>query len=1007
MSRIFHRCQAALRPLHARSLFAQFVCDAGQAAPIEQLETREHLALVSQPTITIDTPLIAAITADLNGDGLADIAGLTATNSSRSALTIALATSPTTFAPSVTNHDDTANSNETFTPLHAGDLDGDGDIDMLHASGTTWLNDGTGAFTLGPSLGQPITRVGFAVGNLVNGAGDEVFEAVRELSNTAHTVRVLRIENGVWTTLSTATLNLSQLDIDGVGRFDREATTQQVLARTSNASIFTTFNSALSIFSVTDTLSVQKSDVSTLPVNLQQPNQLQFTDAYAIDFNDDGWTDIISLATPPSEYQILPVGATTANSRTLLTTYVNAPNAPGGFFSNFSNQITGTQMRSIEAIADVTGDGLLDVLGRATQSRIVNGLSVFNDVHFVFAGDRPNSFDSSTYARLASPGSSQDFTTLAIINNNAGPAEIIQRRGDATTVSSITQGGARATALGFSPIVVGDDIIEFRGVGISSLDNTPVTSARIVVDSNNSGFFDAFDEEYLSLTLQPDGSTALGTKTVPSAQTIGTKRYFLVAATALGENAVQTVSIETWARNYYPEGFKNINIDETIWLSNTSLQTVNYRIILRYSDGQRDQILTQGLLPVSSSTRIFTSVRGDLDATAVRPDTPYAIEIQSTRAITASLTRSDNFGRSNNTSIAGESFTPQAVATSVLTGISTRTLDFITFYNPSESPTNVTITAYEGDGRLAGEIVLEGVINGRRRNGVLASELLRDAMNRLRVGELNNVTLLVRSDADKPIVVNLSSHDLANRRSAMTLAEPFGIAIGYRSVFPALELRDRTQTTLTLANVTAQRGTVNLLITAQNGATRTHNVTLQPYGATTIDIRAFAPRNARIVTVEASSTLRLIVPVNPGAPPQIPFVASLDVIDRARRDRSIISPVPADITARFAEGQLTTDSQGRRSIATLNVHNPGSEPLTLTVDYIFSSGFRRTSIYTIEPRRPRVIDLSRDPKLIAGLPAGGAFGLQIWGSGLFQASLYRAEPGKGQWLSTTRPLSAG
>jgi hypothetical protein len=212
---------------------------------------------------------------------------------------------------------------------------------------------------------------------------------------------------------------------------------------------------------------------------------------------------------------------------------------------------------------------------------------------------------------------------------------------------------------------------------------------------------------------------------------------------------------------------------------------------------------------------------------------------------------------------------------------------------------------------------------------------------------------------------------------------------------------------LTLANITGQRGVVNLLITAQNGATRTHSVTLQPYGATTIDIRAFAPRNARIVTVEASSTPGLIVPVNPGAPPQIPFVASLDVIDRARRDRSIISPVPADITARFAEGQLTTDSQGRRSIATLNVHNPGSEPLTLTVDYIFSSGFRRTSLYTIEPRRPRVIDLSRDPKLIAGLSAGGAFGLQIQGSALFHASLYRAEPGKGQWLSTTRPLSAG
>ncbi|MFN5943538.1 MAG: hypothetical protein ACK5ZG_04545 [Phycisphaerae bacterium] len=1006
MNRIFHRCRAALRPLYARSLFTQFVCDAGQAAPVEQLETREHLAFVSQPTITIDAPLIAAITADLNGDGVADIAGLTATNAARSALTIALATSPT-FAPSVTNNDDTANSNESFTPLHAGDLDGDGDIDMLHASGTTWLNDGTGAFTLGPSLGEPITRVGFAVGNFVNGAGDEVFEAVRELSNTAHTVRVLRIENGVWTTLSTATFNLSQLDIDGVGRFDREATTQQVLARTSNASIATTYNSALSIFSVTDTLSVQKRDVSSLPVNLQRPDQLQFTDAYAIDFNDDGWTDIISLVTPPSAPQILPVGAATANSRTVLSIYTNAPNAPQGFFSNAVSQITGTQMARIEAIADVTGNGLLDVLGSATQFRIANGLSVFSDVHFLFAGDRPNSFDSSTYARLASPGSTQDFTTLAIINNNAGPAEIIQRRGDATAVSSITQGGARATALDFSPIVVGDDIIEFRGLGISSLDNTPISSARIVVDSNNSGFFDAFDEEYLTLTLQPDGSTALGTKIVPSAQTVGTKRYFLVASTALGENAVQTVSISTWARNYYPEGFKNININETIWLSNTSLQTVNYRIILRYSDGQRDQVLAWRLLPVSASTQISTSVRGDLSATPVRPNTPYAIEIQSSLPITASLTRSDNFGRSNNTSIAGESFTPQAVATSVLTGISTRTLDFVTFYNPSESPTNVTITAYEGNGRLAGEVVLDGVVNGRRRDGALASELLRDVMNRLGVGELNDITLVVRSDADKPLVVNLSSHDLANRRSAMTLAEPFGISFTYRSVFPALELRDRTQTTLTLANITGQGGVVNLLITAQNGATRTHTVTLQPYRATTIDIRAFAPRNARVVTVEASSSPGLFVPVNPNVPPPIPFVASLDVIDRARRDRSVISPVPADITARFADGQLTTDRQGRRSIATLNVHNPGSEPLTLTVDYIFSSGFRRTSSYTIEPRRPRIIDLSRDARLAAGLPAGGPFGLQIWGSGLFQASFYRADPGQGQWLTTTRPLSAG
>ncbi|MFI4917413.1 MAG: peptidylprolyl isomerase [Phycisphaerales bacterium JB060] len=93
----------------------------------------------------------------------------------------------------------------------------------------------------------------------------------------------------------------------------------------------------------------------------------------------------------------------------------------------------------------------------------------------------------------------------------------------------------------------------------------------------------------------------------------------------------------------YPEGFANETSSTYVELTtNTSGGSAPfYQIVLRYETGVRDQVLTSGMLEPGTRTRIAVSDPGIADAVQARRFEPFAIEVHSTEAMSASVTHTD------------------------------------------------------------------------------------------------------------------------------------------------------------------------------------------------------------------------------------------------------------------------------------------------------------------------------------------------------------------------------
>ena len=94
----------------------------------------------------------------------------------------------------------------------------------------------------------------------------------------------------------------------------------------------------------------------------------------------------------------------------------------------------------------------------------------------------------------------------------------------------------------------------------------------------------------------------------------------------------------------YPEGYANdTSVTYVELTANTSGGTDPfYQIVLRYETGVRDQVLTSGMLDAGTRTRIAISDPAlSEDDPQARKFTPFAIEVHSSAAMSASLTHSD------------------------------------------------------------------------------------------------------------------------------------------------------------------------------------------------------------------------------------------------------------------------------------------------------------------------------------------------------------------------------
>jgi hypothetical protein len=984
------------RGLSALRRVASLLTSRAGSPPVEQLEQRQLLTFVAQPIDALSDSLTAVVVADFNGDGLDDIAGYRGEASSR-VLRLHLANGVNSFADGVTISNEPVSFFEVSNSLFASDFDGDGDADLVLGNGATWLNDGAGAFSAGGSLPNSSTRTKLIAGDFIAGGGGELIEL--EIASGQNQHQVLRYVSGAWERFGTPYVGVSALSYAGVGNFVQGSTTQQLLV--SAVGVSDTNSTAELLLLSADELGRLSAAVITSELRFPGPNsEVRDWYASAADVDGDGWSDIVAVRSLTVSTGFVPG----TRRETIEREAVTYRSTPTGFVEFARSNVINTGIDNIIAVRDVTGDGIADLIG---SSRV----DLLTPRSVIVPGLAPGRFDASRLSvmSVSVDGQRDGRSTLGIINHDGGPAELVQAATRFSTnatvaISRVREGGGLVTTVSAPTRVVWSDTITIETAGMTSVDGGAITDVRIVRDDNRNGLFDLTDTTFASLDLLPSGSSARFSNTVPKFQDVGTQQYFVVAGTALGERLNQTFTIATWSRIFYPEGFKNQNINEHIPLVNDNDEPVDYRIVIRYGEGERDQVVETGTLAPRSRSGYTTSTRGNVNTTPLRAGVPYAVEVQSSKPVGAMMVRYDTAGRSGNAAAAGEAFTSEVSRNFAITGLSTRTFDFVTYFNPQDTDTTLTFTAYESQGRLQAQQVFTTVLGANRRGGVLVSALLTDAMRGLGVSNLDNVTIVVTSSVPHGISVAMSSHDPVNRRSATTLAEPYGAlqasSFGYN--FGATEVRNRLDTTLSLANLSGEFHVVNVVVTNDQGVVRTRSVAMTPWSSSTVNIRDLTPAGSRVVSVDA------FTPDMDSFADALPFVASLSSNDRSRGDRLVAGSARIDSEFLFADGFLNRNQLGRRSFASLLLTNFTNVTLDIQVDFYFPDGTTRQATYSVAPLRPRAIELHRESVLISK-PGLDFYAMRVSSMTIsqgFSASMYHADLNQGgAWLTQGQAVS--
>ncbi len=157
-------------------------------------------------------------------------------------------------------------------------------------------------------------------------------------------------------------------------------------------------------------------------------------------------------------------------------------------------------------------------------------------------------------------------------------------------------------------------------------------------------------------------------------------------------------------RLYYPEGFFGDNIYTFVPISNLSDQTATVYVIARYETGVRDQLV--GQLTIGPNARSgLTITTPELfrsgDALAGRENAPFALEIRSDRPVSATFSHYDLGILAGHQAAIGESFTSETRTDWSFPSVSKNmggAVDFIVFYNPTDTFTKVSGRFYPASG---------------------------------------------------------------------------------------------------------------------------------------------------------------------------------------------------------------------------------------------------------------------------------------------------------------------
>ncbi|MGE3106977.1 MAG: hypothetical protein AB7G11_13655 [Phycisphaerales bacterium] len=198
----------------------------------------------------------------------------------------------------------------------------------------------------------------------------------------------------------------------------------------------------------------------------------------------------------------------------------------------------------------------------------------------------------------------------------------------------------------------------------------------------------------------------------------------------------------------YPEGYAHSGISEFVPITNTGDDSVEYELHARYEVGERDQLLAAGTIPGHTRGGVTINRAGDPASMLVRPDTPYALVLRTSRPVAATMSHYD-FGTAIGESFTDDRSTDWTFAEGFKDDSWTR--DFVILYNPNNQDVTVTLTAYTGNG---GQISLTRTVGAQRRSG----------WNLNNEGAIPAGVFGVRVHASAPIIAALSHYEIVTGR---------------------------------------------------------------------------------------------------------------------------------------------------------------------------------------------------------------------------------------------------
>ncbi|MGP1272848.1 MAG: sensory rhodopsin transducer [Phycisphaerales bacterium] len=551
-------------------------------------------------------------------------------------------------------------------------------------------------------------------------------------------------------------------------------------------------------------------------------------------------------------------------------------------------------------------------------------------------------------------------------------------------VSSITGNasvGGVINAVDGDP-VIDTDLFRYTSTGEGpvfvqvSAPGTPTPDFRIRV----------FDASGVEITSLADADGVAGTPRITAATSFevagaGETYYFVVEsangvdAGAYALNVDGSASISTV---FYPEGFANARIREFVAISNPNDEAVSYTIRVYYADPTLGSaVVASGTLAADARGGATLSFGGDVDgdgnadfAPGIIPNEAYAISIESSLRVAASMSRYDSgltpLSNGRGPGSIGETFTDQLSNEWLFPRIEKNpgiVAQFLVYFNPNAFDVDITVTAFTASGVVS---LPTSTLGANQRGGL--------EIHNTAALPLGTYAIQVSSVASDPA-------NEGNNIGIVAATSRYGLvdntAYGYLGVFDG---GSSSSVVPSLVSGAGTRAEISLF-----NPDLSNSVVVTITGSYLTD--AALPDLVRTITLNAgeqrtfTGTQLAFVPNSPiglrlttaGAP------IAVSAVETQRGDTvAAAAATQAGTAFFFGDAFLNPTQAGTLYSESLTLYNPSSADTNVSVTFFFADGTaQRTLSRMIEAQEFLRLQLEDLPEVVGARPALNYFSIRV------------------------------